>query len=313
MAIQNVLTQTVALFILILIGYTVKKLGVVRDSDVKGISELIVKVTLPTMIVVSMSMEFSRDKLIFSAIMFGISSMSYVFKNIIAKWFTKFFKVKGPESAIYEMMILFSNSGFMGFPVVKALYGEEGVFYAAIINVSFNIFIWTLGVNIISRDNGNRVKTSAKTLLKNPGIVSVFIGVALFLAPIEIPEVIKSPLTMIGESTTPLAMMTIGMLLVNTSVKSLFKNKKLALASIVRILVFPIIFMTVLFLLDVPPMVTGILLILESMPAASSIAIFARRYDADYELASQGVFLSTLLNVITIPFILYLFSVFFGV
>lgn len=312
LAIQNVLTQTVALFLLILIGYAVKKLDVVRDSDIKGISDLIVKVTMPILIVVSMSMEFSKEKLVFSGIMFGISSLSYIFKNIIAKWFTKLFKVEGPESAIYEMMILFSNSGFMGFPVVKALYGEEGIFYAAIINVSFNIFIWTLGVNIISRGNG-REKTSAKVLLKNPGIVSVIIGAVLFLAPIEIPEVIYTPLKMIGDSTTPLAMMTIGMLLVNTSVKTLFRNKKLAIASMVRILVFPIVFMMVLFLLGIPPMITGILLILESMPAASSIAIFARNYDSDYELASQGVFLSTLLNVITIPFILYLFSLLFKV
>lgn len=313
LAIQNVLTQTVALFLLIIIGYIVKKLDVVRDSDVKGISELIVKVTMPIMIVVSMSREFSREKLVFSAIMFGVSSLSYIFKNIIAKWFTKVFKVEGPESAIYEMMILFSNSGFMGFPVVKALYGEEGVFYAAIINVSFNIFIWTLGVNIISRHNGKRAKPSVKSLLKNPGIASVLIGAVLFIAPVEIPEVLKGPLQMIGESTTPLAMMTIGMLLVNTSVKTLFRNKKLALASMMRILVFPIAFMALLFLLKIPPMLTGILLILESMPAASSIAIFARRYDSDYELASQGVFLSTLLNVITIPFILYLFSMLFKV
>lgn len=313
MAFQNVFVQTIALFLLIFIGYVVKKLGVLRDSDVKGLSELIMKVTIPIMIVVSMSREFSTDKLVFSAVMFGISSISYLFKNILAKAFTKVLKTKGPESGIYELIILFSNAGFMGFPVVRAMYGEEGVFYAAIINVSFNIFIWTLGISILSRHDKTREKTSLKTLLRNPGIVSVMIGLLLFFLPITLPEIIKTPLSLVGESSTPLAMMTIGMLLVDTDIKTVFKNKELAIASIVRILVFPIIFMAVLFWLRVPPMVTGILLILESMPAATSIAIFARKFDADYELASQGIFLSTLLNVITIPIILYLFSKFFGV
>lgn len=312
MVIQNVLTQTVALFILILVGYVVKRREVLRDSDIRGITDFIVKVTMPFLIISSMAMEFSMDKLYFSIIMFTISSLSYVFKNTLAKLFTRAFKISGSESSVYEMMIIFANVGFMGFPVVNALYGEEGVFYAAIINISFNIFIWTLGINILSRNDDDFQKVKLRSLFKNPGIISVGIGFVLFILPIRVPEFLMIPMNMVGEATTPLAMMIIGTLLVNTDIRRVIGNKKLLLSSAIRIVLLPLIFMGFMLPLGLPPEIVGIMLVLESMPAASSIAIFARRFEADYELASQGVFLSTLLNVLTIPIILYLFSLLFG-
>lgn len=310
MIIEKVLTQTIALFILIFIGYIIKKLNVLKDSDIKGISELIVKVTLPLLIIDSMAIDFSKEKIIFSIVVFVISSAAFLIKNIFGKKLVKIIRSKGSEADVYRSMILFSNSAFMGFPVVEAVYGKEGIFYAAIINVSFTIFIWTLGIDILDKKN---TKKTTLDLLRKPGIVSIIVGLFFFFLPIEIPKIINIPVVMVGNMTTPLAMITIGAMLTESNIFEIFKEKKLFFMSAIRLILFPILFMFSLFLLPLPSKIVGILLILESMPVASTVAIFSKQYDSDYKLASKGVFLSTLLNIITIPIILYLFSLVFKV
>lgn len=310
MIIEKVLIQTVALFILIFIGYILRKTNIIKPSDVKGMSELIVKVTLPLLIINSMAIDFSKDKIIFSVVVFIISSIAFFIKNIFGKQIVKIMRSKGSQSDVYRSMMLFSNSAFMGFPVVNAVYGKEGIFYAAIINVSFTIFIWTLGIDILDKKND---KKNYIDLIKKPGILSIIIGLFFFFLPITIPTIIEIPLVMIGDMTTPLAMLTIGAMLTESNMFDIFREKRLFVISAIRLVLFPILFMFSLFLLPLPSKIVGILLILESMPVASTVAIFSKQYDSDYKLASQGVFLSTLLNIVTIPIILYLFSIVFKV
>lgn len=308
MLFSSILGPTITLFLLILVGFVIRKRNIITDDLIKGFSNFVLNVTMPIFIIVSMDKEFSKDRMIYSAIILFISVITYFMKDILSRLFTRILKIKDPQSGVYRFLIVFSNSGFMGIPVVHALYGDEGAFYAAVLNITFNIFIWTLGVGLVSKDN-NEKSGIIKRLLLTPGITSVIIGMILFLTPLSIPSFVHDSMDMIGSMNTPLAMIVIGGILGGTELGNVFTNKNLILVTLVRLLVVPLILIFTMLPFKLPEMIVGITLIIDTMPAAATTAIFARRYESDYELASQGVFITTLLNLVTIPFILYIFSI----
>ena len=307
MAFTSVLEQTITLFLLVILGFVIRKRNIITDETIKGFSDFVLKVTLPLFIIVSMDKEFSKDRLIYSGIIILISIITYFIKAVISKIFTNSLDIKEPQKGVYRFLIFFSNSGFMGIPVANALYGDDGVFYAAILNITFNILLWTFGVKLVSQDN-TKEENVIKKLLTNPGVFSVIIGLVIFLTPLKLPKFLYDPMNMVGSITSPLAMIVVGGILGATELGSMFRNKKLMLASLIRLILIPLIFIFMLLPFKLPEIIVGMTIIIDAMPAAANTAMFTRMYDSDYNLASQGVFLTTLINIITTPLILYIFS-----
>ena len=306
MAFDRVLEQTIILFLLIVVGFVARKKNIITDEIIKGFSEFVLKVTLPMFIIVSMDKEFSKDKIVFSGLILFISIFTYIFKILLSKLFVNHINVLDSQKNVYRALIIFSNSGFMGFPIAYAIYGDDGIFYAAMLNIAYNISLWTLGVKLL-RTQEKTQEGGLKKLLSNPGIFSVFIGLIVFLTPLTLPKLLFEPMNMVGSMTTPLAMIVVGGILGATKIGNAFKNKKLIIASLIRLLFIPLFILLILLPFGLPKIVLGIIVIIDAMPCAANVAIFARRYDSDYSLASQGVFLSTLLNIVTTPLILYIF------
>ena len=160
--------------------------------------------------------------------------------------------------------------------------------------------------------NENRDVSAIKKFIFNPGIISVVIGLIIFLTPLSFPRLVYEPMNMLGTMTIPLAMIIVGGNLGSTELGSMFKNRTLMLMCLIRLIVVPFIIILVLSLFKLPKIIIGITIIIDAMPSAPNTAIFARRYDSDYSLASQGVFLTTLMSILTIPFIMYISSKLFG-
>lgn len=306
MAFDRVLDQSIILFLLIIIGYTTRKRNIVTDELIKGFSEFVLKITMPMFIIISMDKEFSKDKIVFSGLILFISIFTYLFKIFLSKIFINNTDVLDIQKGVYRALIIFSNAGFMGFPIAYAIYGDDGIFYAAMLNIAYNVLIWTYGVKLLNTEEAN-LEGGFKKLISNPGIFSVIIGLVIFLTPLTLPKLIFEPMNMIASMTTPLAMIVVGGILGGTKMGSAFKNKKLIMASFIRLLFIPLFLLAILLPFNLPKIVLGITVIIDAMPCAANVAIFARKYEADYSLASQGVFLSTLMNVITTPFVLYVF------
>lgn len=312
MAFARVLDQSIILFILIIVGFIARKRKVITDEMIKGFSDFVLKITLPLFIIISMDKDFSKDKIIFSALILVISVFTYGFKIIISKWFVNYTETLDVQKGVYRALIIFSNSGFMGFPIAYALYGEDGIFYAAMLNIAYNVTIWTLGVKLLSGNESSDSK-SVKEFILTPGIFSVIIGLIIFLTPLSIPKLIFEPMQMIGNMTTPLAMVVVGGILGGTPIGNAFTNRKLIAASLTRLIFIPLFILAVLMPFNLPKIVLGITVIIDAMPCAANVAIFSRKYGSDYSLASQGVFLSTLMNIATTPFVLYIFIKFVGI
>ncbi|MTI46850.1 AEC family transporter [Sporosalibacterium faouarense] len=297
-----VLQQVTVLFILIVIGFALKKFKIITDELGKGLTGLIIYVTLPALLITAMNYEFSKEILDNSLKILLYGSFMYIFMILVSVIFMKLFHAENPQKGVYQFLVIFPNVGFMGYPILLSVFGEIAVFYGAISNLLFNILLWTLGIIFISQEKDKKINFK---MLINPGIISVLIGFSLFIFSIELPYVIYRPLELIGDTTTPLAMMLVGSLLGDAKFKEMLGNARLFIISIIRLILIPLSLIFIFKFMNIPEMISSILIILSSMPAAANAAIFARKYDSDYRLASQGIFLTTLLSIGTIPLIIY--------
>lgn len=293
-----VFTQVLILFLIIGIGVITRRLKITTDAVNKGISELILGVTLPFLIIISFQMDFSSDLILNAGVVFVVS----LFIHILAIFLGKFiFRVKQEsKKKVLKFSIVFSNSAFMGFPVMDSLFGNIGVFYASIFIILFNIFIWTYGVMLFS-DSSQKIQV--KNVLINPGTVSVFIGLILFSFSIKLPQALHSTLSMVGNTTTPLAMIVVGSRLADAKISEVFTDIYIYFMAFIRLIFLPILVYFLLSLFPIDPIVMKVCVLSTAMPVAANTSIFAEKYAVDPGFASKCVFVSTMLSLLTIPLI----------
>lgn len=274
----------------------------------------ILNVALPAFIVTSINLSFTDEMLANSVKLWIIASALFISSVGISYLIMKLLKIKGMNKDIYQFIMTFPNVGYMGFPIVKAVYGDIGVFYAAIFNLNFNILLWSLGIYFMKRNSKgkDKEKDTGTTFWKrimfimNPALYALIIGFGLSLMNLQIPGLIKSTLVMVGNTTSPLSMMFIGFILTDVHLKELIGSIDLYLISFIRLIGFPILYFLVLRNFVTGEML-GVSVLLMGMPAAVNTAVIASRYGNNYKLASKIVFISTLFSIATIPLMIKYF------
>lgn len=298
------LNQVVVLFSLIIIGYIIKKLNIVEDSMKADISNLVINITLPSFIISSMTANFSVEILQNSFKLIVISFSMYLIAIILGIIFVNLLNIRGKSRSIYRYIIAFSNCGFMGYPIIGAVLGKQGVFYTAIFNLAFTVLVWTYGVYMIK---GKSNKVSLKDKIKSmitPALVAVTTGFILFVSGIKLPFFISKTLEMLGSVTTPLSMMLIGFILSEIHLKDIVSGYKIYLLSVTRLIIMPLIMYFILRYLNIEGYLLQIPVLIAAMPAAANTAIISSKYGGDYKLASKGIFITTLLSIATIPIVI---------
>ena len=303
-----VLGKVLILFLLLLAGFIARRLKIFDNTTTRGINNIILKVTLPALTIVSMQMNYNTSLLVESVQLLFISICVYATSFFIALVIPFILKPHNGEKGVFQFVIIFSNVAFMGFPVVKSVFGESALFYAAIYNLPFNFLTFTLGIILLMQDRlfsrtsevGSTYKISLKQVL-NPGVISVIMGFALFTMNIHLPQVIKEPMELLGNVTIPMSMFVIGAILAQNSLTKAFTNWRLYILSGLRLLVLPCILWLILRNFIDNKMFLGVIVLICGMPAAASTPILAQAYGGNYETAAQSVFLSTMLSIFTIP------------
>jgi len=299
-----VIEQVLVLFLVILVGFVAKKRKMITDEVSQKLSGLLLYVTMPFMIIVSFHVEFSMQMLRNAGIVFVLAVAAHVFSIILGVLL--FCKFTPSISKIMRFSAVFSNCAFMGFPVIDGLFGRDGIFYASIYISVFHIFIWTYGVGLFSGGFDLRDTKKMFKAILNPGIISVAIGLIIFVSQIKLPAPLYQALSMVGGMTTPLSMLIVGALLADASFKGVMFKWHLYYGVLVRLLLIPLLVFLGLRMFAIPSMLLGITVVLTAMPIAVNTAIFAEKYGGDAKLASQYIALSTLLSIITIPAIILL-------
>lgn len=298
-----VFQQVMVLFLLIVVGYVIRKMNIVSDAINKEIGGLVINIALPAFLIVSMNMSFSVEMMKTSGVFVVLSFGVYAGFALSAKFFSKLIGVKGKARDVFEYVLLFSNVGYMGYPVVKVVFGDEGVFYTAVYNLSFSVLVWSYGVYLMNRNSDHSEKRKG---FLNPGLVAVLIGFGLFAFSIELPKPIFETLKLIGDTTTPLSMMFIGFILAQTEMRAILRDWQVFALSGIRLIIQPLSVWVVLKLLGFEGLLLNIPVLIASMPAAANTAIIASKYGSDYQLAAKVIYISTLLSVMTIPLVVRL-------
>jgi len=303
MARNVIFNQVIILFLIMLIGFYVRKKKIFNGEINKGLSELLINITLPCMIISSFMMEYD-SKMMFKGTKILIYSI-IIHSTLVFVGYLLFLKYTKDKRNVLRFITVFSNTGFMGYPILYGILGKTGVFYASIFNIPFNIFLWTVGVMIFT---GDKSFNSIKKVATNPSTISVFVGLIIFRFSINIPYSIESTVKMVGDITTPISMMIIGSMLAERSVKEILKDITLYYGAVVRLILVPISIFLIMKLLGVEDLLINICVILEAMPAAVVTAIIAEKYDGNAIYASQSVFITTVLSIITIPMMVILLN-----
>ncbi|MCX7615612.1 MAG: AEC family transporter [Clostridiales bacterium] len=303
MDLSGVISQMLILFGVIIVGYITGKLNILDLAANKVIARLINMVTLPALILssaISGNSMASTGKLFF--ILF-LSLLTYAFYIAVSIFLPKLFRISEKDIGLYRFMLIFGNVGFMGIPVISAIFGKDAVLYVAVFNLPFNLLVFSVGLLLIT--GGEKTRFSWR-LFTAPGSIAAVLSIIIFSMHITFPAVVIKITSLIGSITTPAAMLIIGSALAFMPVKDIFSDGKVYFLSFIKLIILPMLLWMILRLFVHDQIILGIVIVVAAMPVATLTSILSYEYNGDQLLAARGIFISTLISVFTIPLIAYL-------
>ncbi len=301
MVVWPILSSLIMIFILIIPGVFFKKKNILTEDQNGAINSIVVNLTWPCLVIDAMQMQFSIQVLRDSAYILVVCLLILAIIFAISFPIARLIKLPKTKQYLTVFMLLFGNTGFIGIPVIKALYGTDAVFYAAIVELINDILIFTVGILLIQLSAGANLKVGFKQFI-NPGLIGVIIGLVLFLLNIQLPELIGGSIEMIGNATTPLTMFCIGFQIGGLKLKEIAGDFQVYAICFVKLLIVPILTLLVVKLWAGDfSMLEKVLIIGFAMPVGAVASIFSQQYKGEAAFATKSVLLSTVLSLITIP------------
>ncbi len=300
----SIISVLCKLFALLALGYFLNKRKILDTHINGGISSLMVNATNPALILSSISATGNSNQSdIMRLILFGV--IFYAILVLLAFILVRVLRVPNQKRSTVQLLLVFSNTGFMAIPVVQTLYGDIAVFYCTILNLPFNFLIYSYGVYLLSKSSGSGKKLSFRQFL-SPGIIASALALLIYFTGFRIPTVINDTFSFLGNITPPLSMLLLGSVLAEYPLSSMWQNKRINLLLLIKLLLLPFLafFLTSLFFTD--PVIIGVTTLTFAMPCASMCVMLCKEYKGDSRTASVGVVFSTLLSLITIPIIFLL-------
>ena len=297
MNVVGILLRQICIMLLFMaMGVFLYKKKLLTKNGSKELGSMLLYLILPCTIVKAYLSELTYEKLIGLGLSFVGALAALLLSMLVSHLvFKRKYRIENFGTA-------FSNAGFIGIPLVQAVLGSEAVFYISSFVALLNILQWTYGV-LVMTDSKENIRPGK--LLRNPILISMTLGILLFLLQVPVPEVVASTISQIASMNAPVAMVILGTYLAQVKMRELFTDKIAYVSCVVRLLVIPVL---TFFLLSVIPKdyydLKLTLLISASAPIGSNVAIFAQMYDQSYTQAVKGVCLSTIFSVLTLPLVI---------
>ena len=297
----NVFTQVVILFILILLGVGLTKCRILNEKTVSGMTDLVLFIVTPCVIIKSFVREFDKSVLKNLLISFLIALLAHI--GFIALSRLILHSKEKADEKVLRFGSIFSNCGFMSIPLQQAILGDIGVFYGSSYIAIFNLFVWSYGIISMS---GDKKYLTPKKMVLNPGIIGLACGLVIFLFSVPLPKIIFEPVSYMASLNTPLPMIIIGYHLTNSSLLDGLKNLKCVLAMLLKVAVFPLLALGIMYACGVRGNMLISSVISVSAPTAANTTMFASKFSANTSLSVDMVSLSTIMSLISMPCIITL-------
>ncbi|MFW6229373.1 MAG: AEC family transporter [Halanaerobium sp.] len=305
---QVVITQIISLFLLIAVGYFLRRNKHLDKKETGAISKLLLDLILPAMLISSLQIDITAKMLGDFTDLFLYWIAFYLILIGLAALISKLFPISTDKKIVLKFFLIFGNVGYMGLPVIDVIFPENGIFFGSIGVVVFNIFLWTYGANLFLRGNDKK-KISLRDIFNN-GVIAIIIGLFLMLTGIKLPDSIMTAVDMLAEATFPLSMLVIGSGLAQIKISGIFKDLNIIAYSTLKLLIIPAAALVILNYFRIDDPIRTILVLQIAMPAAANGVIFAERYEGNYVFAAECLFLSTLMAALSIPAISFLTTYF---
>lgn len=319
MSISVVLQQMVIIFILIGIGMVLFRRRLLSEEGSKQISGLIINVTNPALLICSALEDGPKASLRDLGI--ALAAYAAVFAVLIAAGFLLpyLLRVPGNFHYAYQMLTIFGNVGFIGIPLASAVLGSESLIFVSIFNLLFNLLVYTLGISLLQRAACGQTREceavsagqTDKTLpqassgrlqkLVNAGTISAAVTIFFYLGNFHVPVIISSALSYTGRATTLLSMLVLGVSVAQMAPREIFSHPKLYLFTLLRQILVPIGCMLLMRGLIDNKLILNTMLLMAAVPAANMPLMLAKQMDMETEAISQGIILTTVLSLITVP------------
>lgn len=294
---DNMFNMQGMLFLLMIIGAVLTWKRIITADGQKLLTDLVMDVTLPASIIKSFQMELSRELLESCLEIFLVAIAIQVGTFLLSALLYRGISDE-KHRKVLQYTTICSNAGVLGNPIAEGIFGSMGLLYASIYLIPQRTFMWSAGLTYFTRCPSK--KELARKVLTHPCIIAVAFGMVLLVTGTTLPGFLGSTVNSIAGANTAVSMMLIGSFLVGVNVKSMFQ-KTFYYYSFVRLFLIPFLVFVPCRLLGLDSMVTGVSTILAAMPAASSTAILAAKYECDEVFASKCVVFTTVLSMVTIP------------
>lgn len=284
------------LFLYIIAGFVLTRIGTITPAGRKSLSDLLINFILPCNIICSFQIDLTGGILASCGVMIAVSLGVQLFYLLSSR--VLYPGTSPGRLACLRYATVCSNAGFLGIPIIGGVYGAMGTLLTSVLLIPQRVVMWSAGLSLFTRTDG---KSVLKKLATHPCIVAVLIGFVLMLGGNPtLPGPLQKALSGASGATTCLSMLVIGSILAGAEHIDL-KDRMMWWYTLVRLVLIPLAVFAILSLLPIDPMVRGVMVLASGMPAGSTTAILAARYDGDAPFASCLVFVSTLLSLITLP------------
>lgn len=296
MGTAELISLQVRMFMIMLTGLFFRKKNLISAEGKKNLTDLVIYLILPCNIVKSFMVEFDGGTLRNFGVILLISVLIQVFCAVLAKLLYR--KTTASHKPVLMYATVASNSGFLGNPVAEGVFGSMGLALASVYLIPQRIVMWSAGVSYFTK--GSNRKEIVKRVVTHPCIVAVVVGFLLMLSQVQLPSFLEAVLKDVGGCNTAMSMLVIGTILADVKPRQLLDGS-LFLFSGLRLILLPALVYAVCLFCPVDPLVTGVSVLLTAMPAASTTAILAAKYEGDAVYASKCVVITTVLSLFTTP------------
>lgn len=303
---QIIFNQIFIFVIYILIGIIAVKTTVICQKDLQTISSVIIKVTMPIMLFRNTLYGATKEQFIQTMPFLVLTIVMYLCLYLIFFTMAEIFRLKGDMAKVYRATSMFGNVGFMGIPIITALFPKEGMLYIALFTVVDQLLLWTLGVQLTTPGIGGKsslakkIKKAKKML--NPSTVAIILAMIGVFSGIVLPTGIDTALEKVGNITSPLALIYLGGLFCFTNMKDSVRRKEFYGTVLIKMLLFPFCFYQISgFFWGIDDHMRFAITVLSAMPSMSSVAMLAEAQNSEGSYSACEVFLTTLCSVVTLP------------
>ena len=296
---SQVLMQVITMMILVAVGFVCNKTGILPDDTERPLSNLLLSVVLPALIIDSYQREYSSAHAYGILIAFALAVISHLIGITVSYIFVR---KKGGALGIERFAVIYSNCGFMAIPLINAVIGSDGVFYSIAYVTVFNLLNWTHGACMICE---SKKPSSILKIIFSPMIISIVLAMTLYFSHITLPNILGNAIRFIADINTPLAMIVTGICISKAGILKTIATPRAYYISFLRLILIPVLTILLFKLLPVGKTIVMTNIIATACSSAVSVILFAGKYQKDSLYASKLVAISTVLSLITIPLVVW--------